>query len=146
MAPVSGFTFPRWNEMSQDTEEPGPPPKPSILVIDDEPAIGMLLRRLLQRSGFDVVVAQSGDEGLRLLATGFLPQVMLVDLLMPGMNGAVFIEKARADGVVCPVFIVSASPEAAEHAARLGAAGHLRKPYEFHELVAAVRAVLEAGR
>jgi CheY-like chemotaxis protein len=81
----------------------------SVLVVDDHPDTGEVLSRLLQRRGYDAVAAQSGEEALARLAES-LPSVIVLDVAMPGMNGAELLREIRADPRLkhVPVVVFSA--------------------------------------
>src|SRR5438270_1231539 len=81
----------------------------SVLVVDDHPDTGEVLSRLLQRRGYDAVAALSGEEALARLS-GALPSVIVLDVAMPGMNGAELLRQIRADPRLkdVPVVVFSA--------------------------------------
>jgi CheY-like chemotaxis protein len=97
---------------------------------------------LLRDEGFTVRTAANGIEALARLDE-MAADLMLVDLMMPGMDGRAFLIEARAAGYRAPTMIVSASPEAVQVAAELGCAGLVPKPYDFNQLVKEMRRVLE---
>jgi putative two-component system response regulator len=131
------------------------PPEPSpfdleqacILVVDDVPANTEVLSELLSSAGFEAVVcANDPQEGLRLYGER-RPDLVLLDFRMPGMNGAAFIEAARAryPDLQPPVLIVTAQldRETRRLALQAGARDFVTKPFEFWELLARVRNLLE---
>jgi CheY-like chemotaxis protein len=81
----------------------------SVLVVDDHPDTGEVLSRLLNRRGYDAVAAFSGEEALARLAES-LPSVIVLDVAMPGMNGAELLREIRADPRLkdVPVVVFSA--------------------------------------
>ena len=103
-----------------------------MLVIDDDSVIGTLVRMILTREGFDVVVCEDGVSGLR-AAGEMRPDVVLVDSTMPGLSGADVVAAFAADPATAtlPVVIMSADWTAARDG--------LRKPFTPAELVATVR-------
>lgn len=117
---------------------------PLILVVDDEMALRQLVAKLLTKTGFGAVAAEGGREALALLDGGLKPDAIILDLLMPGMNGVEFVDAARASGHDVPTVLVSASPDAGDEARRLQLAGCLRKPYEISALLDLVRRVIRA--
>ena len=78
-----------------------------VLVIDDEPAILDLLRLVLQRNGYLVDTESNGEKGLLRLQTTGPYDAVIVDLMMPGVDGAEVIEAAREDGFVGPMILCS---------------------------------------
>jgi len=106
-------------------------------VIDDDDVIGTLVRMILSREGFEVVVCEDGLAGLR--AAGELrPDVVLVDSTMPGMSGAEVVAAFEADPAIATIPLVVMSADWL--APRLG----LRKPFSPEDLVATVRRHLPA--
>ena len=119
-----------------------------ILVVDDEMPILRLLRRILGASGYDVLVASSGMQGLD-VARQKQPDLILLDLSMPGMDGLAVCRELR-QWTETPIIVVSARGEERYkvHALDLGADDYLTKPFGYEELLARVRACLRrsAGR
>jgi DNA-binding response OmpR family regulator len=118
----------------------------SILLVDDEAAITDNLAPFLRRAGFDVAVAADGDAALARLRAGALDLVVL-DVLLPGTDGRAVLRAARAEGRTTPIILLTQVGESAERAMALeeGADDYLNKPFDPHELVARVRAVLRRG-
>ena len=113
----------------------------TLLIVEDEVSLRRLMRLMLEREGFLVRDAGNGLEALDAIAEYGLPDLALVDLMMPVMNGQEFVAEVSARGWEMPAIFVSASPEAQEVCAQLGMAC-VRKPYDFHVLVEAIDAVL----
>ena len=117
-------------------------PKPRILVIDDEPQIHRFLGPALTASGYTPVRADTGEAGLEELAAR-TPDVLILDLGLPDMDGKVVLEQARMfyQG---PVIILSARDRGDEKIASLdlGADDYVQKPFDMGELLARLRAVL----
>jgi two-component system response regulator MprA len=113
----------------------------SVLLIDDDVDIVATVRMILQRDGWDVTAAGDGAEGLAVLRGGLRPNVILLDLMMPGVNGWEFCDAVRADPELqgVPVVVVSGAGDVDEKAAAVGAVGHLRKPFELSALREVVR-------
>jgi CheY-like chemotaxis protein len=110
-----------------------------ILVIEDDQAIRDMLQLTLQMEGYDVQTAGDGREALELLRKGPLPGMILLDLMMPGMNGFEFAAQARMDADLSriPIVVLTAFPERAEgipNARRV-----LAKPVEFEQLFGVLR-------
>jgi two-component system KDP operon response regulator KdpE len=113
-----------------------------ILVVDDEPQIRRSLQVNLERTGYAVTTAASGDEAL----TAFHnrpPEVVILDLLMPGINGIEVVRRIRESSSV-PIIVLSAVGEEARkvEALELGADDYMTKPFGMDELLARIRAVL----
>lgn len=83
---------------------------PQILVVDDEPVVCRLLLRLIRRAGYDGRCATDGASGLEMVAQR-RPDLVLLDLCMPGMNGAEFLERLRVEHPELPVVIVTGYPD-----------------------------------
>jgi DNA-binding response OmpR family regulator len=116
---------------------------PRILLADDEVAITSELAPLLERSGFEVAVAHDGDEALRLTQRD-RPDLLVLDVLMPGANGREVCRRLRAGGDQTPILLLTQVGAAGERAMALeeGADDYLNKPFEPAELIARIRAVL----
>jgi two-component system, OmpR family, KDP operon response regulator KdpE len=114
-----------------------------ILVIDDEPTVRSFLCRSLARRGFSVLEADGGTEGLRRLAEA-RPDLVVLDLGMPDLDGAEVLRRLRAEGLTMPVIIASGHVDSAtEHRLVPGSfQDFLRKPFSPAELFAAVEKAL----
>jgi DNA-binding response OmpR family regulator len=121
--------------------------KPSILLVDDETAITDNLAPFLSRSGFEVSVASNGEEALHKVAAS-LPDLLVLDVLMPRLDGREVLRRLRKDGNWTPIILLTQVGEAGERAMALeeGADDYLNKPFDPHELVARMRAVLRRAR
>jgi CheY-like chemotaxis protein len=114
---------------------------PRILVVDDEDDITSVLATFLGISGYDVVVARDGQEGLTELRSGRpLPDLILLDLMMPGMNGWEFRAAQMADPLLAriPVVLLSGGGNVREHARHLGVNDALAKPADIDSLLAVI--------
>jgi DNA-binding response OmpR family regulator len=122
-------------------------PKPSILLVDDEIAITDNLVPFLGRSGFTVMVASNGEEALQKVTTGH-PDLLVLDVLMPRLDGREVLRQLRQGGNWTPILLLTQVGEAGERAMALeeGADDYLNKPFDPHELVARIRAVLRRAR
>ncbi len=111
-----------------------PSPDQVVLVIDDEPAARDLLKKHLESIGYQAVLAGGGEEGLR-LAREIKPDVITLDLLMPGMDGWRVLSALKASPELAPIPVVVASVVEDKNAGyALGAADYLTKPIRREEL------------
>ncbi len=117
--------------------------KPSILLVDDETAITDNLAPFLGRSGFAVAVAANGEQALEKVASE-KPDLLVLDVLMPRLDGREVLRQLRQAGNWIPIILLTQVGEASERAMALeeGADDYLNKPFDPHELVARIRAVL----
>ena len=122
-------------------------PTPKILLVDDESAITVNLAPFLQRSGFDVSVAAEGEAALRQIAAA-LPDLIVLDILMPKMDGRAVLRHLRQNDDWTPVILLTQVGESVERAMALeeGADDYLNKPFDPHELVARIRAILRRSK
>ncbi len=114
----------------------------TILVIDDDVHIGNLLEEALSREGYEVLRAYSGTEALLLLSRS-VPDLVLLDLMLPGLSGEEVLPKLRG----IPTIVVSAKADVEDKVALLlgGAADYVTKPFQLRELLARVAARLRDG-
>ncbi|MGE3961902.1 MAG: response regulator transcription factor [Dehalococcoidia bacterium] len=110
----------------------------NILVVDDEALIRHLVVDTLTDEGFSVMAAPSGEDALHRIGVQ-RPDLMIVDLRMPGMSGQEFVRRQRADGSAIPVVVLSGSSEAREVGKEIGAIAVIHKPFDLDELVRIVR-------
>src|SRR5205085_5005023 len=119
-----------------------------VLIVEDDAVIADGMARHLAAAGFDPVVAGKGDQGLARLRFE-RPDVVVLDLMLPGRDGWSVIQEARAEGIATPIVVVSARGTEHDrvHALEIGADDYLVKPFSMNELVARVRAASRrAGR
>jgi DNA-binding response OmpR family regulator len=121
--------------------------KPHILLVDDEAAITDNLAPFLERAGFTVTVAVNGAEALQQVTT-LQPDLLVMDVLMPKMDGREALRHLRRQDNWTPIILLTQVGEAVERAMALeeGADDYLNKPFDPHELVARIRAVLRRAR
>jgi DNA-binding response OmpR family regulator len=114
----------------------------TILVVDDEPRIVQLVRDYLEHGGFTVLTASDGPAALRTARTG-RPDLVVLDLSLPGLDGLDVARSLRREGEV-PIIMLTARTEESDRIVglELGADDYLTKPFSPKELVARVRAVL----
>ncbi|MCB8983175.1 MAG: response regulator transcription factor [Ardenticatenaceae bacterium] len=122
-------------------------PLPHILLVDDETAITENLAPLLARAGFRVTTAGDGRAALQ-LAQNQHPDLIVMDVLMPQLDGRAALRRLRQSGDWTPIILLTQVGEAVERAMALeeGADDYLNKPFDPHELVARIRAVLRRAR
>ncbi|MDO3650523.1 response regulator transcription factor [Nocardia mangyaensis] len=123
-------------------------PEARVLVVDDEPMIVELLAVSLRFQGFEVATAADGAEALDRART-FRPQALIVDVMMPGMDGFGLLRRLRADGIDAPVLFLTARDEVADKITglTLGADDYVTKPFSLEEVLARLRVILRrAGR
>src|SRR5512136_586578 len=118
-----------------------------ILLVDDESAITMNLAPFLERTGFAVTTAADGETALQLVQA-LQPDLTVLDVLMPRLDGREVLRRIRQSGNWMPVILLTQVGSPAERAVALeeGADDYLNKPFEPYELVARIRAVLRRSR
>jgi two-component system response regulator MprA len=114
-----------------------------LLVVDDDPSVREALALVLDLNGFDVATAADGREAIRTLALDS-PDAVILDVLMPGLDGLEVCRRMRAVGNRTPVLMLTARAEVSDRVAGLeaGADDYLAKPFAREELVARLRALL----
>jgi two-component system response regulator MprA len=114
-----------------------------LLVVDDDAAVREALALVLGLDGFKVTTAADGREGIRTIVSG-RPDAVILDLLMPGLDGLEVCRRMRATGDRTPVLMLTARAEVTERVAGLeaGADDYLVKPFAREELIARLRALL----
>nr|WP_271210594.1 response regulator transcription factor [Rhodococcus wratislaviensis] len=119
-----------------------------VLVVDDEPNILELLSVSLRFQGFEVATASTGAEGLDTART-FRPDAVILDVMMPGMDGFGLLKRLRADGVDAPVLFLTAKDAVEDKISglTLGADDYVTKPFSLEEVVTRLRVILRrAGK
>ena len=118
----------------------------NILIIEDDEVIAQGMARHLQAAGFDAVGVANGETGLARLRYE-RPDVCVLDLMLPGLDGWALIEQARSEGIGTPILVVSARGTEHDrvHALQIGADDYLVKPFSMKELVARVQAAARRG-
>jgi CheY-like chemotaxis protein len=123
-----------------------------ILVVDDDIAVQMTIRLLLERAGHSVVVANDGRKGLAIFETGEF-DLLFLDIFMPGMDGLETMRLIHQQQPLTPIVVISGNPVASGSgpdfltmATKLGAVTSLQKPFKPAALLAAVAGSLEAAK
>jgi CheY-like chemotaxis protein len=121
-----------------------------ILVVDDDPAVQMTIRLLLERAGHSVVVAGDGHKGLAAFDVGDF-DLLFLDIFMPGMDGLETMRHVQGKQPTIPIVVISGRPLAADAepdflamAIKLGAVSSLPKPFKPAALLAMVEGCLKA--
>ena len=117
-----------------------------VLIIEDDDVIASSMAQHLSTAGFDPVTVGRGEVGLARLRYE-APEVVVLDLMLPGLDGWKLIESARAEGIGTPIIVVSARGTEHDrvHALQIGADDYLVKPFSMKELVARVEAAARRG-
>ena len=126
----------------QNTTSSAPALQQTILIIEDDPALRVLLGRRLQENGFKTVSAHSAPEAWRVL-DGIPVDLVLLDIMLPGTSGLDICRTIRRDSMV-PIIILSARADETDRVLglELGADDYVPKPFSTKELIARIRAVL----
>jgi len=116
--------------------------KTKILLVDDDPNIRQLVNLYLQKEGFEVQMAERGDEALDKFRAA-PPDLMLLDVMLPGMDGWQVLREARKTSNV-PIIMLTAKDETFDKVLglELGADDYIAKPFDMKELVARIKAVI----
>lgn len=116
-----------------------------ILIVDDSPTEIHVLRKILEKAGYDIAVAESGEEGVQ-KARSDVPDLILMDVVMPGLNGFQATRQLSNDPQTAkiPVIMVTTKDQPTDKvwASRQGAKGYLVKPVKEKELLKSVRSQL----
>lgn len=120
----------------------------TILVVEDEPALGRTAKRVLERWGYRVLVVSRGEEALRLLETGQRVSLVISDLSLPGMDGLALHDRLRASGHRAP-FVLASGTDPKELGRRRALPAGMRllpKPWDLAALAQTVETALELPR
>jgi len=119
----------------------------TILIIDDDDQLRKSFERLLIEEGYDVQSAPSGETGIRLLR-GLTPDLVILDMRLPGMNGLETFRRIHETEPKLPVIIMTAygTTETAIEATKMGAFDYILKPFDIPDMLGVIKQALEAGR
>jgi len=119
------------------------PRAPAILVVEDDVDLQSVLRRILEAEGYRVLRAEDGDQGVA-TALDFEPQLVILDVGLPGRNGHEVARELRARGFQAPMLMLTARSTVSDKVSGFdaGADDYLAKPFEHAELLARVKALL----
>ncbi len=122
---------------------PEPSRKKRVLVVEDDPSIGLGLRINLETEGYEVTLAEDGDRGFELACAGGV-DIVLLDIMLPKRNGFEILDALRKRGIATPVILLSARTEDIDKVTglELGAEDYVCKPFSLAELLARIRAAL----
>lgn len=125
-------------------------PKPRILVVDDDPGLMKLVVTLLERANMTPISAVNASQAAQILKTPPLPDMVVLDLMLPEISGIDFLKQVRSKPVFedLPVIILSAlaDPQQIRDGLDAGADRYLTKPYLANNLVKTINEVLKMGR
>src|SRR6185369_2024365 len=111
----------------------------TILIVEDEHAVARGIQYALQQEGYEVAVARSGEEGLE-IATRQAPDLVVLDVRLPGMDGFEVLRRLRAAGAKMPVLVLTARDDEVDKVIglELGADDYLTKPFGLRELMSRI--------
>ena len=125
------------------------PPGTRMLVVDDSPTICAVLGRMLEQDGYAVQRAADGERALE-LAKAELPELIFLDIVLPGINGFAVLRALRHDPLTAhiPIVMISGNPQATEqfYVQRFGADDFIRKPFGRAEVTASIDQLVRSGR
>lgn len=122
-------------------------PGTRALIIDDSPTVVAVFRKILGSAGYDVFEALTAEEGIE-LARSQRPDLIFLDIVLPGMNGFAALRTMRKDPLTwqIPIIMISGNEQATEqfYADRIGADDFMKKPFSRHEVFARIALLLDA--
>ncbi|HTK06507.1 MAG TPA: response regulator, partial [Ktedonobacteraceae bacterium] len=118
-----------------------------MLIVDDDPRITDLLRRVVAYEGYSVAIAASGDEALQ-RTLECAPDIIILDIMLPRLNGLDVVQRLRAAGDTMPILLLTARDSVADRVKGLevGADDYLVKPFAPEELLARLKALLRRNK
>ena len=112
----------------------------TIFVIEDDPGISFVLSELLEGEGFKVQVAENGIVALELLQKHGVPSLILLDMIMPKMNGWEFAKEfTEKYDHLCPIIAMTAAADAKQRAKDINAVDLIEKPFDFDKILATIK-------
>ncbi|EUJ25573.1 putative two-component response phosphate regulator [Listeria floridensis FSL S10-1187] len=118
-----------------------------ILVVDDELSISTLLKFNIEKAGYDVITAEDGEQGYELAVTE-KPDLIVLDLMLPKMDGIEVTKKLRQNQIEIPILMLTAKDEELDKiiGLELGADDYLTKPFSPREVLARIKAILRRAQ
>ena len=112
----------------------------TIFIIEDDPGISFVLSELLEGEGFKVQVAENGVVALELLQKHGVPSLILLDMIMPKMNGWEFAKEfTEKYDHLCPIIVMTAAADAKQRAKDINAVDLIEKPFDFDQFLATIK-------
>jgi two-component system OmpR family response regulator len=144
---TTAFTRPVGGAVTGSSPAGRPAPEARLLVVDDEPNIRELLSASLRYAGFEVATAADGQQALA-LAASFRPDLLVLDVMMPGLDGFGVVRRLRESGRYTPVLFLTAKDAAEDKVSglTLGGDDYVTKPFSLDEVLARIRAVLRRSQ
>src|SRR5579875_1992066 len=120
----------------------------TVLIVDDDPTQRRLIQAVLEREGFAVAQADGGDAALARLQSGLIPDVIILDLIMPGRPGLEVLKEMRARGMTAPVIVLTATGgvDTVVQAMQAGAQDFFVKPASPERIIVSIRNALQMGQ
>jgi DNA-binding NtrC family response regulator len=120
----------------------------TVLIVDDDPTQRRLIQAVLEREGFAVAQAEGGEAALDRVASGLVPDVVILDLVMPDRGGIEVLQEMRARGLTCPVVVLTATAgvDTVVKAMQAGAQDFFVKPASPERIIVGVRNCLQMGQ
>ncbi len=123
---------------------------PRIILIEDEPDISLLASFTLDTLGYEVLTAENGENGLELVKNSLPVSLIILDIMMPGIDGYQVLERLKADPDYRDIPVLIFSAMAQENEVRrgysLGAAGYVKKPFDADQMIAEVERFFSNGK
>ncbi len=116
----------------------------NILIIEDDAGIAEMLRFFFASQGMQTAVAEDGNQGLEMISS-FLPDIIILDIVLPYIDGLTLLERLRRDNITTPVILLTEKNQVEEKLKGfdVGADDYVTKPFSLRELYARVRAILQ---